>query len=214
MRPLMALTMGLVLALACQHVAAQPAGQPARPPQAPGGPPGSFPGGQPPGAIDYRELVPVLIDALKDPDGEVRQSAAGALAGMGGLALNPLLDVVKDPKQDKDLRANAAYVIGLMGGGGRAALPTLTKLLKDDDVQVRKRAIFAIGRIVKESGPGMGMAGFGLGGLGGFPGSAPGGAAEKAGPGVDPGVVLPSGKPSAKPDTDKKETKKEEEQKP
>jgi hypothetical protein len=211
----------LALALAGSHLAAQQPGQP-------GGLPGQPFG--PPGAIDYKELIPALIDALKDSDADVRQSAAGALASMGRNAVAPLLEIVKDQAKDKDLRANAAYVLGLMGGNGRDALPTLTKMLKDDDKDVRRRAAFAIQRIVKEAGPGSSMPG-GFPGSG-FPpgtltppGSLPGVAGDKPLSFPDPGLIAPSGtptsKPPAKPGTDKKEeekkpadTKKEEEKKP
>ena len=124
MRVLVALSLGAVLALTGPRLAAQ---QPPRVPGGPGQPGQPF---QPPGAVDYKELIPALIDALKDSDPDVRQSAAGALASMGRQAVTPLLDIVKDQGKDKELRANAAYVLGLMGSNGREALPTLTKMLK------------------------------------------------------------------------------------
>jgi HEAT repeat protein len=223
----MALCLGLVLALTGTRLAAQQppprAPQPALPGQ-PGGQP--F---QPPGAIDYKELIPALIDALKDSDADVRQSAAGALAGMGRQAVTPLLDIVKDQGKDKDLRANAAYVLGLMGGNGREALPTLTKMLKDDDKDMRRRAAFAIQRIIKETPAGAGMPGSPYGGFppGTLtpPGSLPGVPGDKQLAFPDPGLIAPSGtpasKPPAKPETEKKEeekkpkdTKKEEDKKP
>jgi hypothetical protein len=182
-----------------------------------------------PGGTDYKEVIPALIDALKDSDADVRQSAAGALAGMGRQAVGPLMEIVKDQSKDKDLRANAAYVLGLMGGNGREALPLLTKMLKDDDKDVRRRAAFAIQHIVKESGPGAGMPGFPASGFPAGtltpPGSLPGVQGDKPLSFPDPGLVSPSGspasKPPAKPGTEKKEeekkpteTKKEEDKKP
>jgi hypothetical protein len=103
-------------------------------------------------------------------------------------------------------------------------------MLKDDDKDVRRRAAYAIQRIVKETGQGGGMPGGFPGG--GFPpgtltppGSLPGVAGEKPLSFPDPGLVAPSGtpasKPPVKPETDKKdedkkpkETKKEEDKKP
>jgi HEAT repeat protein len=223
MRVLVALSLGAVLALTGPRLAAQ---QPPRVPGGPGQPGQPF---QPPGAVDYKELIPALIDALKDSDPDVRQSAAGALASMGRQAVTPLLDIVKDQGKDKELRANAAYVLGLMGSNGREALPTLTKMLKDDDKDVRRRAAFAIQRIVKESPAGGSMPGFPGGafppGTLTPPGSLSGIAGDKQLSFPDPGLVAPSGtaapKPTAKPDTEKKEeekkpkdTKKEEDKKP
>src|SRR5690242_18232263 len=94
----------------------------------PAGPPGSEKA--PPAAPAYRELVPPLVEALKDPDGEVRQAAAGALLQIGAEAVGPLVEALKDPKKDKALRANAAYLLGQLGSPARAALPALAGALK------------------------------------------------------------------------------------
>src|SRR5437764_44649 len=61
-----------------------PGGFPGQPPM-PGGfpqfPPAGGPGGIGfPGAADHKELVTVLVDILEDNDGDVRASAAQALA--------------------------------------------------------------------------------------------------------------------------------------
>jgi hypothetical protein len=158
-----------------------------------------------PGGLDYKELIPPLIDALKDSDTEVRQSAAGALAHMGHQAVPALVEALKE--KDKELRANVAYVLGQMGTGGQEAAPALVKLLKDDDTQVRRRAAYAIQSIVKASGePGPGMMPGMPGGPGlGYPGGYGPRPAGPPGPGVhvaDPGIV-----PAAPAKPDKKEIK-------
>jgi hypothetical protein len=161
------------------------------------------------GRPDFKELTPVLIDALRDRDAEVRQSAASALASIGHPAIEPLLDVLKDKEQSKEMRANAAYVLGQMGPSGQEALPALTKALKDDDKEIRRRAAFAIQRIVKE----LGVSGHMGGGMP-MPGMMMGGRATTTSPDVkvtDPGLLAPSGetRPTEKPREEKKEEKKE-----
>jgi hypothetical protein len=183
------------------------------PPVNPFGPP------QPPGAgrgPDFKELIPALLDALKDNDADVRQSAASALASIGRPAIDPLVDVLRDKDQNKELRANAAYVLGQMGHNAQEALPTLTKALKDDDKDVRRRAAFAVQRIVKDMGTSGGMMG---GGMMMGSGMMPPGAAAARGPAPsdikvnDPGLLSPSSsrpieKDIKKPEDEKKEEKK------
>jgi hypothetical protein len=103
--------------------------------------------------MDLKELIPPLLDALKDSDADVRQSAAGALAAIGREAVAPLLKVFEDKDKDKDTRTGIAFVFGQMGVQGREALPALTKSLKDkeEDKDVRRKAVAAIHLIVKDT---------------------------------------------------------------
>jgi hypothetical protein len=202
MRTLLLLGGVVVLLAAVEYGAAQD--QPLKPNAL------QLPGGfQPPGVpairsgLDYKDVIPPLIDALKDSDTEVRRSAAGALANMGQPAVGPLVDVLKD-KDKKDLHANVAYVLGQMGTLGQDAIPTLLKLLKDDDRDVRRRAAYAIQNIIKSSNEQGGMMpgapGGGLGAPGTFPGGFGGGAGRGVGPGIripDPGVVPGADAPAA-----------------
>jgi HEAT repeat protein len=112
---------------------------------------------------DYKDLIPVLIAGLGDTDGDVRESSAVALVGIGSSAVKPLLEVFNDAKKSADVRANAAYTLGQMGSSARDALGDLTKALKDKDSTTgegRKRVAFAISRIVASDpfgfGPGFG----------------------------------------------------------
>jgi hypothetical protein len=216
---LTALTLALGLFAAGSAYPAQaPAPAPRQPQPAPGFPaPGGFPGqpGFPGGArpgIDYKEVVPQLIEALKDSDADVRQSAAAALAAVGQPAVGPLLDILKDKSDDKELRANAAYVLGHMGGAAHEAVPILLKLLKDSDTDVRRRAAYALQLIVKET-PSGGMGGLGMPGMGG-PGAMMGGgrpAGHSTLKANDPGLIYTGGAPASAPKgadkTEKKESK-------
>src|SRR5262249_9667221 len=102
-----------------------PGGGGPRPPMgfgggAPGQPP--FPPGGGGTKIDYKELIPTLIAALDDDDGDVRKAVAVTLTRIGQPAVDPLLGVLKDKDKSKASRANAAYVLGRIGSPAREAL--------------------------------------------------------------------------------------------
>ena len=103
-----------------------------------------------PAAQQFKELIPGLVDALKDTDAEVRQNSALALAALGRDALVPLKEALKDANREK--RAAAAYALGQMGVSGREAMAELLKVLKDDEAAVRRSASQAINRIVTAEG--------------------------------------------------------------
>ena len=125
-----------------------------RPPAMPVGgnfaPPQGFPFAQAKKAELPKELIPALIESLKDKEKDVRQYAAGSLARLGKDAVGPLIDLLKG--KDRAQKANAAYVLGQIGEGAREeALPLLIKALKDDAKEVRIRAAFAIERMVRNT---------------------------------------------------------------
>jgi hypothetical protein len=115
------------------------------------GPPASPSPGSPgttPAARQFTNLIPSLIDALKDSDSEVRQHAAMSLAAIGPESIKPLTESLTDPIVEK--RAAAAYALGHMGYEGHDAIPALLKSLKDDDASVRRAASQAISRILSD----------------------------------------------------------------
>lgn len=91
-------------------------------------------------------LVRRLIDALKDPDPDVRQNLAAALAKVGPAAVEPLVAALKDSLPER--RAGAAYALGLIGTAAGTALPGLLDALDDKELDVRRQASFAISRVV------------------------------------------------------------------
>lgn len=107
---------------------------------------------QPQEAVPNRELaplVPVLIEALNDPDATVRGNAEDALAGLGQLALPKVKELLEGT--NKKLRVAGAKVLGKMAiKGHRYAdmLPPLVKGLKDEDVELRREASFALAQMV------------------------------------------------------------------
>ena len=98
-----------------------------------------------PGPLDD-EVVRQLVEALKDPDFEVRQNLAVALAKTGSRTVPLLRDALKDKLTER--RSGAAYTLGLLGEAARPALPELLNALNDSDTDVRRQASFAIARVV------------------------------------------------------------------
>ena len=99
-------------------------------------------------ARQFTDLIPGLIEALKDTDSDVRQHAAMSLATLGPEALKPLIESLQDPVREK--RAASAYALGHMGYEGHDAMPALLKTLKDEDPSVRRAAAQAISRIISD----------------------------------------------------------------
>jgi hypothetical protein len=93
-----------------------------------------------------KDLVPTLLESLKDKDQDVRKYVAGALVRVGKEAVEPLTEILKG--KDKAQRANAAYILGRIGAEAREAMPLLIKAMKDDDREVRLRAAFALERLL------------------------------------------------------------------
>lgn len=98
-----------------------------------------------PGPIDD-DVIRQLVDGLKDPDFEVRQNLAAALAKTGVRTLPPLREALKDRLAER--RSGAAYALGLLGEAARPALPELLEALNDPETDVRRQASFAVGRVI------------------------------------------------------------------
>jgi len=103
-------------------------------------------------AID-KAVLQALAEALRDPEGALRQQAALAIGILNGRAVvQELVAALQDP--DPDVRGAAATALGKVGTAedGRGLLP----LLADESSGARNRALRAIGVLrVKEAGPGL-----------------------------------------------------------
>ncbi len=99
----------------------------------------------------FRTSVPVLTEALRDPDSGVRAAAAeslGRLSEYAAEALPALVETFKDKKADRFVRSYAAFAIGRIGGdAARGAVPELAAALveKDSPEEVRRSAATALG---------------------------------------------------------------------
>ncbi len=98
------------------------------------------------GKIKNDDAVPKLIDALRDPDAQVRKAATGALVVIRGAdAVPQLIDALSDP--DVKVRDYAVYALGRIGDSSRNTLSKLIDVLQDPDALIRQHAVKAISRI-------------------------------------------------------------------
>jgi HEAT repeat protein len=92
--------------------------------------------------------IDALIEALEDPDDDVRWNTAEALGNIGSeAAIDGLIKALEDP--NGDVRWNAAEALGNIGS--EAAIDGLIKALEDPDDNVRWRAAEALGKIGLEA---------------------------------------------------------------
>jgi hypothetical protein len=100
-------------------------------------------------ATDSKELVAALLESLKDRETDVRKTAAATLVHLGHEAVPALQEQLK--AKEGETRANAAYLLGQIGSPAQVAMPALLRALKDEDREVRRRAAFAVHRIVRDT---------------------------------------------------------------
>ena len=89
-------------------------------------------------------VVAALVEALKDTDKEVRESAMQALAN---LRAPEALDAIRASLKDTNpsVRQQAAFALGQYRDGG--SVDALAGLLADSSADVREQAVFAMGQI-------------------------------------------------------------------
>ncbi len=96
------------------------------------------------GEPQYRESDPVLIDALKSKNAQVRNAAAKALSSVKDPAsVKPMMSLLKD--EDKDVRRAAANALGEIRD--KQATDALIAVLKDESWFVRGEAAQSLGKI-------------------------------------------------------------------
>lgn len=103
-----------------------------------------------PAAVDNPAGVSVLVQLLQDSDPHIRGTAALEIANYSpptGPAVPILIDLLEDP--DPYVRANAA--MSLLGSKAKEAVPSLLRLLNDEDLGVRQAARQAICEIDPEA---------------------------------------------------------------
>ena len=91
-------------------------------------------------------VVARLVEALKDPDLDVRLHLGAALAQVPNAAVDPLTAALRDANPSR--RAGAAYALGLIGGRAADALPVLLDVLDDPELEVRRQASQAVNRVL------------------------------------------------------------------
>jgi HEAT repeat protein len=95
--------------------------------------------------------VTVLVELLRHESVDVRDATCQALATMkkdAEAAVPPLLKLLS---RDKDLRIRIVLTLGEIGPAAKAAVPDLTTLLKDKDVETRLSTAFVLWQITGET---------------------------------------------------------------
>jgi HEAT repeat protein len=84
--------------------------------------------------------VPALLDLFRKPGISVSGDAFNALANLGPRAAGAVPELVKMVNGEKNVerRRRAAWILGTIGPGARAAVPTLTPLLQHPDPRMRE----------------------------------------------------------------------------
>lgn len=94
-------------------------------------------------------VIDSLVDALSGDDQMLRQFAATSLAELGGddnMVERRLLDIVKDDGVDPQIRGQAIFTLGKVGG--ERSRKTLDRLIDDTEHDViRKKAFSAISKL-------------------------------------------------------------------
>jgi uncharacterized protein (TIGR03067 family) len=103
-------------------------------------------------AQENKELIPVLVAALKDKAQGVGLKASRALGSLGPEAVPGLVEVLKDKTSTSALHL-AANALGQIGPKAAPAVPFLVAALKVEDWDLRRSAIAALGRIGSDAKP-------------------------------------------------------------
>jgi HEAT repeat protein len=91
------------------------------------------------------------IKSLHDVDPDKRAAAAREMFFYGGMAVRPLMEVLKS--QDKNARIAAALGLESLGPRSRPAVPLLIGMLSAKDKEERKQAITALGKVKRAAAP-------------------------------------------------------------
>jgi HEAT repeat protein len=93
-----------------------------------------------------RAAVPALVDTFKSKNEDVRLGAALALGNIKTGTVPPLVEALKD--RDADVRFYALWALGLVGPDAGDAKPAVAAALKDPSASVRRKAVFAVSKIL------------------------------------------------------------------
>ncbi|MBI2996218.1 MAG: HEAT repeat domain-containing protein [Candidatus Melainabacteria bacterium] len=104
-----------------------------------------------------KEAVPLLIQCLSDPDNQVRENAADAIAAYADcgqrdeMAIPPLIKCLSD--QDSNVKVSAIRALAYYAeyeGAKQAVLPLTTCFLSDPNLEVKQFAALILSLIVPE----------------------------------------------------------------
>ncbi|MEW6086805.1 MAG: HEAT repeat domain-containing protein [bacterium] len=90
-----------------------------------------------------KEYIKIIIPKLKDKNREIRVDAVETLGGMGKLAVEPLINALKN--EDWLIRSNAAASLGIIKDS--TAVEPLILTLGDKEAHVKRITAYSLGRI-------------------------------------------------------------------
>ncbi|MGB3112111.1 MAG: HEAT repeat domain-containing protein, partial [Candidatus Omnitrophota bacterium] len=97
------------------------------------------------------ESIPNMIDALKDANDYIRQTAAITLGNIGDAkTVEPLIEAYEAEGQQAQIRREIVHALAKIGGG--KAVNAVVKALKDGAIGVRKVAARDLGTIAAKTG--------------------------------------------------------------
>lgn len=97
---------------------------------------------------EARAAVPLLIALLKkDGTSDVRRNAAAALGKIGEEPQEAVPVLIEALQEDDNVNDDATWALGRFG---KAAVPSLIEALKDENEELRSRAVFALVLIGKD----------------------------------------------------------------
>lgn len=99
------------------------------------------------GFLRAKECVQDLVNLLKtEKDPQVRQSIIVAFGYIGSLEpLNILIEILKNPKETLSVKYAVCNTLGILRS--TATIEVLSSLLKDENIDLRRSAAYALGKI-------------------------------------------------------------------
>ena len=91
------------------------------------------------------DAVSVLTQVLENESEDLRRHACQALSAIGSAAVEPLIDALRHPSALA--RDAAAETLGDIGLAARAAVPALSECMEDESAEVREHAAEALGTV-------------------------------------------------------------------
>jgi HEAT repeat protein len=81
---------------------------------------------------EAKDVVPVLIDGLKDPDDKIRQMSANALGSMGRHAAPAITALIAEAaNRESEVREVAIVALGQLGPVAKEAVPVLLEAYRE-----------------------------------------------------------------------------------
>src|SRR5690606_27380056 len=98
-------------------------------------------------AKESEKIVPAVVEAVGDPDSDVRGNAIAGLGAFGNAAEAAVPAIAETLQGDASIAARSAEALGRIGKPAAAAIPALTEATGHESAEVRSAAIGALSRV-------------------------------------------------------------------